>query len=199
VKPLQVALTGGIATGKSYCLARFARRGVPVIDADVLAHAVVRRGEPAWAAVTRRFGTDVLRDDGEIDRVKLGALVFADATARHDLEAIIHPAVYAAVRNWFAALADAPVPFAVADIPLLYETSHERDFDKVVVTWCPPEMQLQRVKERNAFTEAEAKARIEAQMPVEEKARRADYVIRTDGTFAETDRQVDEICEALSA
>lgn len=196
---LKVALTGGIATGKSYCLTRFARRGVSVIDADVLAHTLVRRGEPAWVAVSQRFGDQVLRSDGEIDRVRLGALIFADATARRDLEAIIHPAVYTAVKSWYEALTDAPPRFAIADIPLLYETGHERDFDKVIVTWCPPEMQIARLKQRNSLSEEEALARLAAQLPIDEKARRADYVIKTDGSFADTDRQVSAVYDALAS
>lgn len=196
---LRVALTGGIATGKSYCLGRFARRGIPVIDADVLAHTVVRRGEPAWTAVSNRFGEHVLRPDGEIDRVKLGAIVFADIAARRDLEAIIHPAVYAAVKSWYESLGDSVSPFAVADIPLLYETGHEVDFDRVVVTWCPPAMQIERITRRDGLTEGEARARLAAQMPIDEKARRADYVVKTDGSFAETDRQVAEIYESLAS
>jgi dephospho-CoA kinase len=196
---LKVALTGGIATGKSYCLTRFARRGVSVIDADVLAHTLVRRGEPAWVAVAQRFGDHVLRSDGEIDRVKLGALIFADATARRDLEAIIHPAVYTAVKSWYEALPDAPPRFAIADIPLLYETGHERDFDKVIVTWCPPEMQVARLEQRNSLSREEALARLAAQLPIDEKARRADYVIKTDGSFADTDRQVSAVYDALAS
>ena len=192
----KVALTGGIATGKSYCLARFARRGVPVIDADVLAHAVVRRGEPAWNAVHGRFGNGVLQSNGEIDRLKLGALVFADAGARRDLEAIIHPAVYEAIAHWAAALPDS-TPFAVADIPLLYETRHEPEFDTVIATWCPQEMQLARMMSRGQLSAEEARQRLAAQIPADEKARRADYVIKTDGTFHETDKQVETIYQAL--
>jgi dephospho-CoA kinase len=195
----RVALTGGIATGKSYCLTRFARRGVSIIDADVLAHTVVRRGEPAWAAVCQRFGDAVLRSDGEIDRASLGAIVFGDPGARRDLEAIIHPAVYAAVQTWFDTLPDVPPHFALADIPLLYETGHEREFDAVIVTWCPRDLQIARMKARDALSEEQAHARLAAQMDVNEKARRADYVIKTDGTFADTDRQVSEIYEALAS
>ena len=195
----KVALTGGIATGKSYCLGRFARHGVPVIDADVLAHTVVRRGEPAWERVRQRFGTAVLRPDEEIDRAKLGAIVFADTTARLDLEGIIHPAVYTAVKEWYEALTDAAHPFALADIPLLYETGHETDFDAVIATWCPRDVQIARMRQRDRMSDEAAAARLAAQMSVDEKARRADYVIKTDGTFAETDRQVEAIYQALSA
>ena len=195
---LKVALTGGIATGKSYCLSRFARRGVPIIDADVLAHAVVRRGEKAWTAVTRRFGEGVLSGDGEIDRVKLGAVVFADPAARRDLEAIIHPAVYVAVRSWFEAL-PSTTRLAIADIPLLYETGHESDFDKVIATWCPAALQMERLKQRDGLNEEQILARLAAQLPADEKARRADYVIKTEGTFAETDTQIAEIYATLTS
>jgi dephospho-CoA kinase len=194
---LKVALTGGIATGKTYCLARFARKGIPVIDADVLAHAVVRRGEPAWEAVRARFGEIVLQPNGEIDRVRLGNIAFADPEARRDLEQIIHPAVYHAIREWYTALSG-DVPFALADIPLLYETGHAQAFDRVIVTWCPEAMQLGRLRERNGLTEADARRRLAAQMSTDEKASRADYVIRTDGTFEETNRQVDEVYRILS-
>ena len=196
----KVALTGGIATGKSYCLGRFARRGVPVIDADVLAHTVVRRGEPAWMAVTKRFGEQILRTDGEIDRVRLGAIVFSDDTARRDLEAIVHPAVYEAVKAWFVSLAGSSrAAFSIADIPLLYETGHETDFDAVIATWCPVDGQVARIRRRDGLSEEQARARLAAQIPADEKARRADYVIRTDGSFVETDRQVSEIYQTLSS
>lgn len=150
-------------------------------------------------AVCQRFGDGVLRHDGEIDRAKLAGIVFADATARRDLEAIIHPAVYQAVKSWFEALADTPPHFAVADIPLLYETRHEADFDKVIATWCPSEMQVERITRRDGLSEAAARARLAAQMPVDEKASRADYVVRTDGSFADTDRQITEIYQALAS
>lgn len=196
---LRVALTGGIATGKSYCLARFARKGVPTIDADLLARTVVARGEPAWAAIRERFGDGVLQSNGELDRVRLGSVVFKDAAARADLEAIVHPAVYRAIRAWFEGLPDQPPHFAIADIPLLFETRREQDFDRVLVTWCPEEMQVARLEARNGMSEEEARQRIAAQLPADEKRRRADHVIRTDGSFADTDAQIEAIIAALRA
>ena len=193
---LKIALTGGIATGKSYVLARFAARGAPTIDADVVAHEVVRRGEPAWAAVRKRFGDAILLGDGEIDRPKLGAIVFADAGARRELEAIIHPAVYAAIAAWSERL-PATTRIAVADIPLLYETRHEDEFDRVVVTWCSRETQIERMVQRDGITLDDATRRLAAQWSTNEKARRADYVIKTEGTFEESDAQVDKVYEAL--
>ena len=148
---LKVALTGGIATGKSYVLEQFRRRGVPCLDADSLAHGVTAAGTEATAAIAARFGADVLAADGSVDRAKLGPIVFADAAARLDLEALVHPAVYRAITAGLRAfeLLDAP-PLAVVDVPLLYESGHAGDFDRVIVTACPPEMQLARLLEERA-------------------------------------------------
>jgi dephospho-CoA kinase len=195
----KVGLTGGIGTGKSYCLARFARKGVPTIDADMLARTVVARGEPAWIAVRERFGDGVLHNNGELDRERLGALVFGDPAARRALEAIIHPAVYTSIRAWYESLPDRPPHFAVADIPLLFETGHEAEFDRIVATWCPEAMQIERLEARNGLSEEEARQRLAAQMPADEKRRRAHHVIRTDGSFAETDRQIDELIALLKS
>lgn len=194
----KVALTGGIATGKSHVRAEFEALGVPAIDADVLAREVVAPGTPGLAAVTERFGRDVLDTSGALDRRKLGAVVFADAAARHDLEQIVHPLVRQAIDRWFASL-DARHPFAIADIPLLYETGRDRDFSAVIVTACGPETQLRRIIHRDGLSEEEARRRIAAQIPVEEKVRRATYVIRTDGDFEETRRQVRELHRRIAA
>jgi dephospho-CoA kinase len=192
----KVALTGGIATGKSSVLRRFACHGVPTIDADALAHVALAPGTPAEARILERFGPAVRTPEGGIDRRALGAIVFGDEAARREVEAIVHPLVYAAIEAWYAALP--PVPFAVADIPLLYETGHESDFDTVVVTACRPEEQVRRLRARDGLSPAEARQRLDAQLPVAEKARRATHVIRTDGTHADTDAQVDALVAALS-
>jgi dephospho-CoA kinase len=195
---LKVALTGGIATGKSYVLKQFRRRGVPYLDADSLAHGVTAAGTEATAAIATRFGADILAEDGSVDRAKLGSMVFADAAARQDLEALIHPAVYRAITAGLRAFELLESPLAVVDIPLLYESGHAEDFDRVIVTACPPEMQRARLLKRG-LTDAEARQRLAAQWPTEDKARRATFVIRTDGTFEETDRQVDKIVTKLKA
>jgi dephospho-CoA kinase len=190
-RPFRVALTGGIASGKSYCRRRFESLGAPTLDADVLARDAVAAGAPGLDAVVRRFGSRVLTVEGELDRGALGALVFADQAARRDLEAIIHPIVYEGIRGWFGALAERGAPIGLADVPLLFETGHEGDFDRVIVASCRPEQQLTRVIARDGLTETAARARIASQMPLHEKAARADVVIDTSGTFDETDRQVD--------
>jgi dephospho-CoA kinase len=188
----RIALTGGIATGKSYVRAQFDKLGIPTIDADVLAREAAAPGTPGLSAVAKRFGSEVLDATGVLDRRKLASVVFADATARRDLEAIIHPSVRAAIDAWFASL-PAGTPFAIADIPLLYETGREQDFDAVIVVAVDPETQVRRVMERDGLSEAEARARVAAQIPIADKARRADYLIRTDGTYGETDARVTAI------
>lgn len=196
---LRVALTGGIATGKSHVLDQFRRRSVPCLDADELAHGVEAAGTEATAAIAARFGAGVLAPDGSVDRAKLGPIVFADAAARCDLEAIVHPAVYRAIAaglRAFALVGD--YPFAVVDVPLLYETGAEKDFDKVIVAMCPPAVQIARLVERG-LTEEAARQRLAAQWPTEQKAARADYLIRTDGTFEETDAQIARVFETLAA
>jgi dephospho-CoA kinase len=195
-----VALTGGIATGKSYVRARLAQRGVPTIDADVVARQVVEPGTPALAAIVARFGRGVLDAAGALDRAALGSIVFSDAAARRDLEAIVHPAVYRAIGDWLDRLErSAEAMLAVADIPLLFETGREGDFEVVVVAACDQETQLARLMTRDRISEPEARRRLAAQWPIAEKVRRADLLIDTGGTFEETDRHVGEVLEALRA
>ena len=193
-----MALTGGIATGKSHVRAGFERLGVPTIDADVLARAAVAPGTPGLTAVASRFGPDVLDATGGLDRKKLAAIVFDNPDARRDLEQIIHPAVRLAIDHWFAALAPHQ-PFAIADIPLLYETGRAGEFDVVIVTTCDPATQVRRVMARDSVGESEARQRIAAQLSSEEKILRATHVVHTDGTVEDTSRQVREIYNRLVA
>jgi dephospho-CoA kinase len=194
---LRVALTGGIATGKSHVLEQFRLYGVPCLDADTLAHGVEAAGTEATSAIAARFGPDILTAEGAVDRAKLGPIVFKDAAARRDLEAIVHPAVYRAVAaglRAFSLVGD--YPFAVVDVPLLYETGAEKDFDRVIVTVCSPATQIARLVERGLAEDA-ARQRLAAQWPTDEKTARADFVITTDGTFEETDRQVEQFVQML--
>jgi len=195
---LRVALTGGIATGKSYCLARFASHGVPTIDADLLARDAVAPGSAGLRAVAERFGAGVITDEGSLDRPALGRIVFRDTRARAALEAIVHPEVYRRIRAWFAGLPTA-TRVAIADIPLLFETGQEHEFDEVIVTACEPAEQLRRIIARDHLPEAEARERLLAQLPIAEKIKRATHVIRTDRGFADTDAQVFDVFSRLNA
>ena len=195
---LRVALTGGIATGKTYVLDRLRTRGIPCLDADQLVHGVEAAGTEATAAIAARFGEDVLDDDGSVNRAKLGPIVFADPAARRDLEAIVHPAVFRAIEAGLRGFErSGAYPFAVVDVPLLYETGAEGRYDTVIATVCPPEMQIARLIERG-FSDQAARQRLAAQWPTADKAARADFVVRTDGSFEETDRQIDEIVRTLA-
>lgn len=194
----RIGLTGGIATGKSYVAGKIKEAGVPMVDADVLSREVVAPGTPGLAAVRRRFGPDAVRRDGTMDRVRIAQIVFKDKRARLDLEAIVHPAVQKAIDEFFATLPKR-TPFAIADIPLLFETGRENQFNAVVVVACPRELQLQRLMERNKLSKEDAERRLNAQLPIEQKVKKATHVIRTDGTFEQTDAQVADLIKKLSA
>jgi len=155
-------------------------------------------GTEAAAAIAARFGPDILGVDGAVDRAKLGPIVFADPSARRDLEAIVHPAVYRAIAAGVRAFELVGDAFVIVDVPLLYETGAEKDFDKVIVTACAPEQQIARLVARG-LTGTAARQRLAAQWPTATKTARADFVINTDGSFAETDAQVDEIYRLLVA
>lgn len=195
----RVALTGGIATGKSHILTRMHERGVATIDSDTLAREAVAPGTAGLAAVVDRFGAALLKADGALDRAALGRIVFADPAARRDLEAIVHPHVRSATDAWFATLDPARNRFAVADIPLLFEVGRDNDFDVVIVAACDPDTQLRRIMHRDGVSEPEARQRLAAQWPIAEKVARADYVIHTDGSYDDTNRQTDEILAALAS
>jgi dephospho-CoA kinase len=196
---LKVALTGGLASGKSYVRGRIASRGVPTIDADSIVHELFAPGSETSLDIVGRFGPRMVADGGAIDRRALGALVFEDAEARRALEAIVHPRVYERIARWMAAQAGRGAAWALAEIPLLFETGHEGDFDRVIVAACSPEEQVRRVAHRDGLPEAAARARLAAQWPIAEKAGRATDLIDTSGSVEDTDRQVDAICSKLDA
>jgi dephospho-CoA kinase len=194
----RIALTGGIATGKSYVATRLRETGVPVVDADVLAREAVLPGSPGLQAVVARFGPAVLAANGTLDRAALAEVVFRDERARRDLEAIIHPAVREGIERFFRAQ-PSEVRLAVADIPLVYETGRASDFDAIIVAACPREVQIQRVMARDGASREQAERRVGAQLPIDEKARRADFVIDTGGSHEATDRSVERLIAALRA
>jgi dephospho-CoA kinase len=197
VRTRRVALTGGIGTGKSHVRARLERLGVATIDSDVLAREAVARGTAGLAAVVKRFGAGILSADGSLDRAALAAIVFGDAAARRDLEAIVHPEVRRVTEAWFASLDPAAHPVAVADVPLLFEVGREKDFDSVIVVACAPDTQLRRVMQRDGLNESDARQRLAAQLPLAEKIRRADFLINSDGSYEDTDRQVDAVLASV--
>jgi dephospho-CoA kinase len=187
---LRVGLTGGIASGKSTVASMLRELDCPVLDADTLGHELLEQGQDAYNEVVREFGKEILDGYGNVDRGKLGPIIFADAQKRARLNQILHPRILDVVRKWFAALAQPGGPeLAVVEAALIIEAGYNQELDRVIVCWCPAEMQLQRLVERG-LTPEQAKLRIAAQMPMEEKRRLADEPIDCSGSIEETERQV---------
>ena len=190
----RVALTGGIATGKSYVLSRFEEHGVPVVDADKIAREVVEPGRPILEDIIRYFGHQILDSSGRLNRQKLGRIIFSEPDKRRLLESLIHPSILNTIDSWFNSL-DKNNHFGLAEVPLLYETGTQDRFDTVIVTACSLEEQVRRMVERTGMTKADANQRLAAQLSgklgsTDQKIHQADFVIRTDGLFQDTDTQV---------
>lgn len=195
---LRVGLTGGIASGKTAVAALLRARGYEVLDADSLGHEMMRPGQAAYDDIVREFGRDVLTADMSVDRAKLGAVVFRDAEKRAALNKILHPRILDAVQRWFVVLdrAGGP-PFAFVEAALLVEAGYRGILDRLVVCWSKTEQQIERLVARGLSAE-QARLRVDAQMPVEEKRRAADHLIDCSGSLAETERHVEMLLETLN-
>ena len=197
---LLVGLTGSIATGKSTVSRMFAHLGARVLDADLLAREVVMPGQPAYLKIVEEFGEAVVQEDGTLDRKALGAIVFAEPARRKRLEEITHPAIAGRQQRILSVLdEEAFEGIVIWDVALLFETGGVAKMDRVVVVYADPETELARLIARDGMTETAARARMQSQMPVAEKAKRAHYVIDNSGDRAHTERQVKVVYEALLA
>lgn len=187
-----IALTGGIGSGKSRVARLLGELGAAVISADEIAREVTAPGTPAHRAVVEAFGPEVLLADGSLDRRALAARVFADEEARRRLEAITHPEIRREMARRLEALRSGspPPPAAVLEIPLLFETGRQHEFDEVWVVWAPREARISRVMARDGVRREDVEARMRAQLPLEEKVKLADVVIDNGGGWEETVRQV---------
>lgn len=192
-------LTGGIGTGKSSVASLLRERGVPVVDADELAREAVLPGSPGLAQVVAAFGAEVLEPDGSLARKRLAALVFADPAARKRLNSITHPLVRQLSQLRFAALEQQGVTLAAYDVPLLFEVGLDQLLKPSVVVSASEEQQLRRLMLRDGLTEAEARARIAAQLPLADKCARADIVLDNDGPPSALPAQVDALVARLRA
>jgi dephospho-CoA kinase len=190
-------LTGGIGSGKSTVAARFRARGLPVIDADELARAVVAPGSPGFSAIVEQFGAEMLDAAGGLDRKRVAALVFTDAGARRRLNAITHPAVAALAAERTQALEARGEPLACYEVPLLVESGLAEVLRPLIVVSTDSATQLARAMSRDGATKAEIGARIAAQLPLAEKARLADFVIENSGDLAKTLAQADDVLDAI--
>ena len=193
---LRVALTGGLACGKSLCGRLFAERGAAVCDADEIVHDLFRSDGALRDAVAGAFGPEAIGVDGAVDRAALGRRVFADAAARERLNRLVHPAVLAALAAWTEVQARAGQAVAIAQIPLLYEIGEAARWDRVVCVAAPETAAVERLRARG-LTEAEARARLAAQWPVAAKMVRADYAIYNAGSMELVAEQVARVWTKL--
>jgi dephospho-CoA kinase len=194
---LKVGLTGGIASGKSTVASLLRDQDCMVLEMDPLGHELLEPGQAAYDEVVRDFGDSILGPGDEIDRSKLGAIVFADAAKRARLNQILHPRILDVVQKWFAALDRPGGPeFAVVEAALIVESGFHKSLDNLVVCWCRPEQQLERLIQRG-LTREQSQLRISAQMPTEKKRQLADEVVDCSGAIEETERQVKNLVERL--
>ncbi len=191
---LKVGLTGSIAVGKSFVCSVFRELGCQALDADMTAREVVAKGTPGLSAIVLEFGETVLARDGDLDRKKLGAIVFADKDKREVLNSVVHPLVIEAQDKWVRdAETKEPDGIAVIDAALMIESGGYKRFNKLIVVWCESAIQLSRLIDRDGLSESDANARITAQMPQDEKKKFADYLIDTSDGFEKTRERTAEI------
>ena len=194
---LRLGLTGGIASGKTAVAAMLRELGFAVLDADSLAHKLIEPGQPAYDEVLRDFGPTIIDSDNRIDRAKLAAVVFADAAKLARLNAIVHPLVKTAVHRQFAEWSrNGTRDAAFVEAALLVEAGYQKDLDGLVITWCRPEQQLERLRARG-FSDEDARRRIAAQMPVAEKLRYATEKVDCSGSLEDTRKQVEALAIKL--
>lgn len=194
---LVVGLTGGIATGKSTVAQMFVDKGIPVIDTDTIARDLLHKGTDPHAAVVDAFGNDILLTDGQINRKMLGRIIFGDPNKRKTLNDIVHPHVLRIVETEIERYKELGQPIVVVDVPLLFESGFDEVCDKTIVVYTSPEQQLKRLVERDVIQTEYAQMKIAAQMSVEDKAKRADYVIDNSFSILKTKKDFVKILEEL--
>jgi len=197
---LRVGLTGGIASGKSTVSRMFQELGCKVIDSDRITRQLFEPGNPVNVVVAEVFGPRVVASDGSIDRRVLGELVFQNAELRQQLNSIVHPAIKQR-QSEFLAQAGAADPHAIGivEAALIVEVGTYKNYDKVIVVTCPPNVQRERLRERSGLTPEQIETRIASQMPMEEKVKVADFVIDNAGDIGRTRQQVEEVYRQLRA
>lgn len=195
---MNIGLTGGIASGKSTVAKLFQKKGAYLIDFDVLVRSVEEPGAPAWGRIVENFGTEILSEDGTIDREKLGAIVFRDKEKLEKLNGIVHPFVF---EEWERQIADIkkknPNAIVISDIPLLIEVGKVDKVDLVVLVYISQEEQIRRLMERDGCSREDALVRIDSQMSIDEKLWYSDFVVDNGSSLEETVEQVDDIWERL--
>jgi dephospho-CoA kinase len=195
---MRVGLTGGIATGKTTVCRLFATKGCQIIDADEVAHQLLRREYPGYAPVLQAFGAEILDSAGEIDRSKLGNIVFADPAKLTQLNELLHPEVIRHILDKLSQITqEDPSRRVIVDASLMIESGFHREFDRLILVTSTEEQQILRLRSRNGLSEQQARRRIALQMPLADKFRFAHYVIDNSGSLNQTSEQVDSIFEEL--
>lgn len=194
---LVVGLTGSICSGKSTVAQMFKKRGAVVIDADAIAHELQEPGQPPYRAIVKAFGKEILKEDGRIDRSKLGSIIFTDPAKRGQLEAIMHPAIMRESEERIKQAEKEGAKICLVDAALLIEVGAYGRFQKVIVVAASEDIQLGRLLQRSHLDREEALRRIRAQKPLEEKVHYAHYTIDNSGSLEETERQVERIFKEL--
>lgn len=192
-----LGLTGGIATGKSTADAFFQKKQIPVIDADEIAHHLYDKGKPAYQALVDEYGGQILNSAEEIERQKLGEIVFSDQSKLKELNRLTHPLIYQEIDQVLAFYKEKKTPVVVLDAPVLYETRGEDRCNAVLVITMPEELQIKRLMERNGFSQQEARRRIQAQLPLKEKEAKANYLIHNTGTIKELEEKLTKLLQKI--
>ncbi len=193
-----IALTGGIGTGKSTVSNLFKEKGVTVVDLDQLVRDLQKPGKDVYNRIVETFGKTILTEDGEIDRKKLGEIVFADPVKREKLNKIVHPKVLSELKDRLFKLEKKGEKLIVVEIPLLYELGLQKLFDAVILVYAPEDVQLKRIMTRDSLSEQEAINRINSQISIEEKRKRAKYIIDNSGSLENTRQQFDVLFKELT-
>lgn len=198
-KRLILGLTGGIATGKSTVSSMLRERGAVIIDADQVSREVVEPGSVGLDLIRKRFGDQMIDQEGKLNRTALGLLIFHDEQARKELNQLLHPLIIEQMQSHTKQIQlDKPNAIIIWDVPLLIEESLTRFVEKVIVVYIPEELQLIRLMERNHLTKEEAQARMDSQLSIEEKKHFANYLIDNSGSIHNTERQVDHLWNCLT-
>jgi dephospho-CoA kinase len=193
-----IALTGGIASGKTTVARLFTRCGAKVLDADRIAHGVYRPGTAVYGAMLKRYGREVLHRNGRIDRNKLGKILFGSPRERKWLESVVHPQTRRQIAEALKKLRRRKPPLVLVEAALHVETGYHREFQGLIVVHAKPQVQLQRLMKRDKLTEHEARQRLRSQLPLKKKRAAADWVIDTSESLQDTKRQVIELYKKLT-
>lgn len=190
-------LTGGIATGKSTAKKLIEGRGLPVIDADAISHRISAIGEAGYQGILSHFGTSILKPDSSLDRKLLGEIIFSDAKKRTELENILHPLIQTEVRKQREIFREQGAKICFYDVPLLFEKNLWSDFDSTVLVWCSLDQQIERLCDRNRLSREQALLRINNQMNMLEKVKRADHCLDNSTSVQELDLQLSVLLQKL--